>query len=153
MTVKELWGELIEVYPTIKKLIYHSRYNEFDDLSGVEFDKMDPEERYLRNEIRDILDHLDRAADNLEYINKSIKYQGKLHKNENGRYECDGYELSCGCGIEVLTPCMIWDSDKQDEVEGFEWVSSRVEYDQQKQDYYIVGQNIELEGLAARVRR
>lgn len=152
--LKDIMEELTELYPELKRVLLHSQYKSYDDLSGCEWNTKDPEERFLRTELMYMLEKLDDITDDIEYLNKSIKYQGKLHKQPNGRYEVGGYELSSGYGVEVLTPCMIWDADIQDEVEGFEWVSSRVEYDHGKHDYYLVGHSdIDLEGLTARVRR
>ena len=105
----------------------------------------------LREELRSVLYHLDLASDNLAYLSQPIGYRGKLHKQSNGRYELDGYELTSGSGLEVLAPCEIWSEEKQDYIEGVEWVASRLEHN--GKDYYIVGHNdLELEGLEARKR-
>lgn len=150
-TINELYEELKKLNGSIESIIHASRYSEYDDLSGLECDNKDPEQRLLREELRSVLYHLDLASDNLAYLSQPIGYRGKLHKQSNGRYELDGYELTSGSGLEVLAPCEIWSEEKQDYIEGVEWVASRLEHN--GKDYYIVGHNdLELEGLEARKR-
>ena len=62
--------------------------------------------------------------------------EGKLHKNERGRYELDEEtQFACGSGIE-LKICETW-------------VKTRIEHD--GTDYYAVGLRfLKLEGMTAR---
>ncbi|MBS1401307.1 MAG: DUF5348 domain-containing protein [Firmicutes bacterium] len=65
--------------------------------------------------------------------------EGKLHKNERGRYELDeDTQFTCGSGIE-LKVCETW-------------VKTRIEHD--GTDYYAVGlRNLKLDGMTAREPR
>lgn len=65
--------------------------------------------------------------------------EGKLHKNERGRYELDeNTQFTCGCGIELK----ICDT----------WVKTRIEHD--GADYYAVGlRGMKLDGMTAREPR
>ena len=65
--------------------------------------------------------------------------EGKLHKNERGRYELDeNTQFTYGCGIE-LKICETW-------------VKTRIEHD--GSDYYAVGlRGMKLEGMTAREPR
>lgn len=65
-----------------------------------------------------------------------MKKEGKLYKNEYGKYEIDEWHwFSCGAGIEL---CLCGT-----------WVSTRIEHDET--DYYAVGlKGLKLDGLLAR---
>lgn len=68
---------------------------------------------------------------------KEIKNTGNLYKNQRGRYELNGTELTCGDRIELY-------------VVG-KWVKTRIEHD--NNDYYAVGhRDVNLNGIRARIR-
>lgn len=100
-TISELYEELKKLNGSIASIIHASRYSEYDDLSGLECDSQDPEQRLLREELRSVLYHLDLASDTIAYLSQPIEYKGKLHKQSNGRYELDGCELTSGSGLEA----------------------------------------------------
>ena len=150
-SISDLYRELTTLNSSIERIIQASRYSEYDDLSGLELDARDPEQRLLREELRSILDHLERASSSISYLSQPIAYSGTLHKQANGRYMLDGYELTSGNGLEALVPCEIYSEEQNDYIEGVEWVASRLEHD--GNDYYLVGyRDLQLEGLTARKR-
>jgi hypothetical protein len=94
------------------------------------------------SEIREMLKKLLYVSNELAYLNRPIVKDGKLHKNERGRYELGGYEFTCGYGIEILVK-----DDNWKEI----WVLSRIE--QNGTDYYAVDyKNMCLQGVRARIR-
>lgn len=128
----------------IKDIIKQSKYDMYDDLSGLNIDYDNPEELLLLDEIRGIAQKLSDVSGDIEYLSKPIKSTGKLFKNSNGKYEMDNHykTYSCGHTIEVY----LYDEFS----ERYSWVISSVEFNK---DYYIVGhKNVPMEGLKARVR-
>ena len=78
----------------------------------------------------------------LAKLTKPVLVEGILIKNENGRYEVEGLELTSGQYIEYF----------RDDEFGGHYVPSQIEY--HGQDYYIVGLGKEkpIEGLKVRIR-
>ena len=121
------------------------RFIEAEDLSFLDIDKTDSEQLFLTDELRSILDSLEKAYRSISYLSRPIKSSSVLYKNNRGRYEArDGSrEYTSGSGIEAL----VYD----DYNECNKWVSTRVEHD--GQDYYLVGyKNVGMDGLKTRVR-
>ena len=154
-TVKEIMTELSDLNVTIQKILYHTEFDNYDDLSGLDIDYTSAEELYLVDELRGILDKLSDVSHNLKYLEQPIKSEGVLHKNRNGRYEFNEIELSSGYPLEYLATddrhCRYNDND--DYVITPYWCSSRIEHD--GTDYYIVGANDldTLENVRVRIRR
>ena len=137
--------QLTKVKEAIYSLLYvtqgSSPYSNYD--SNIAYDENDSEERLLENEINKILEKLDYIHGDIKYLTSSIKDEGYLSKNTNGRYELNGYEYTCGNGIEVL----LYDEWS----ERFDWSITRIEHD--GNDYYAVGHSdICLDGVKARRR-
>lgn len=127
----------------IGELLKQSTYIDYDDLSGLQIDRNDPEQWLLWDELRGIMGRLDNAKRDIDYLNRPVVYTGVLQKNSSGRYETDKKEYTSGNGIEVL----IYD----DFYEKNRWIATRVEHD--GEDYYLVGyRDIQMQGLKVRVR-
>lgn len=149
--INELFIELKKIDGSLRSVLKESKFYEYDDLSGLDFDKADPEQRFLQEELRQALDCLEKADRIIKNLEAPIRYSGKLRKQSNGRYSLDGRELSSGYCIEVLAPCEYYDCKKDDYVEGREWVSTRIEHN--GDDYYLVGYSkVKMDGLEARIR-
>jgi hypothetical protein len=141
--ISELGVRLEKINNSIEDLLKETQYLNYYDLSGLECDVKDPNELMLREEYRTILDHLERAYSTIQYLGGSIKTEGVLRKQRNGRYSLNGTELSCGYKLEAL----VYD----DFDERYQWVAGRIEHN--GTDYYIVGlSEVDLEGLKVRVR-
>lgn len=153
-TLHDIMTELKALNPDIKQLLSHADYEMYDDLSGLDIDREDEEQLFLLDELQQLLNKLDDVYHTLNYLSRPIKIDGVLHKNSNGRYEVNGYELSSGKGIEYLATddwhmrC----NDNDDYVSTPYWKSSRIEHD--GKDYYIVGANdlTTLENIRVRIR-
>jgi hypothetical protein len=66
-----------------------------------------------------------------------------LEKLADGRYICDGYELTSGYRLEVL----IYDENE----ECYRWVATRIEHN--GEDYYLVGlRDASLASIRERIR-
>lgn len=128
----------------IGEILKQSEYEEYDDLSGLQIDYDDEEQLLLLDEFKNILDKLQKAKSDIDYLNRPVVHTGYLHKNSGGRYETRDREFTCGNGIEAL----VYDDfyDKQ------HWAKTRVEHN--GKDYYLVGySNIPMEGLKVRFRK
>lgn len=150
--IKEIMKEVFEINMKIKQLISHAEYEQFDDLSGLEYDDENPDDLMALDELRNLFRKLDDISHTINYLNRPIKEEGFLHKNRNGKYEINGHELSCSCGIEYLaTDDWHFKYDEEGRyVETPFWCTSRIEHD--GEDYYIVDADVELEGLKVRIR-
>lgn len=63
-TVKEIMTELSDLNVTIQKILYHTEFDNYDDLSGLDIDYTSAEELYLVDELRGILDKLSDISHN-----------------------------------------------------------------------------------------
>lgn len=131
-----------EISSDIKYLFKSTLYDKFDDLSGLQSNE-DTDERFIKTELVGAFEHLEMAMSKINYLNMEIVKTGRLHKNQNGRYELDGKEYSSNCKIEFLY--------YDDCYEREEWVVSRIEYMNDR--YCIVGFSaLELDNLLVRER-
>lgn len=150
MTLKTIFKKLIDIDRQVQVLI---RDIGMDDDYGlgdaITPNRADPDEMFLFNELRDLMEPLYRLHRELLYLLMPCSDTQVLRKYPNGRY---GYDIrpfedertfSCGASIEAL----IYDED------GYPcWVSSRIEHN--GTDYYLYGYNdIPLNGLTIRERR
>lgn len=152
-TLKGIYEELEELQLKAKQIMYHANFENYEDLSDVEYDRMDAEQLFLAYELKRILEKLDDVTHTLDYLGKPVKLVGMLHKNECGRYEMEnGHEFTSGCGIEYLaTDDLYCRYNKDGEYVPIPyWCSSRIEHN--GQDYYIVGCNEPLENVKVRYR-
>ena len=153
--IKDIFNEVEELNLKIKQVLYHAEFENYDDLSGLEYDRADAEQLFMLDELYQILSKLDDVSHTLNYLDKPIKAEGALHKNANGRYEVQGIELSSGQGLEYLSlddrHCRYNAND--DYVPTPYWCSSRMEHN--GTDYYIVGATEfdTLENVRVRIRK
>lgn len=142
--LKDLLNELNKVGREAKQILKAVEFDPYEELSGLAINYDNPDEVFLQEELRGVLSKFDEAVSTLEYLRKPITGTYTLHKNRNGRYECERGELTSGSGIEFCHYNNFY--------ERYEWAGSRVEHD--GKDYYIVGYNdVPLEGLKVRFRR
>lgn len=144
MDVKDLGKELASLENEIRKILSRTGTLEYNEIN-ISSDKENPQEQFLKNEYANAVDLLHEVYSNMEYLDKPIRHEGKLYKNEFGRYELsDSVVFTSGNLIEFLF------YDTFDECN--RWVKSRIEHSDG--DYYIVGfKNVALEGLEVRTRR
>lgn len=165
--INDIINKISDLNINIKQILYQTKFEEYDDLSELEYDKNDKEELFLLDELYDILNKLSDISHTLDYLNRPIKDTGKLHKNSNGRYELkrmrepsersedelNGHEFTSGCGIEYLANDnrhMTY-NENDEYVSTPYWCSSYIEHN--GDDYYIVGAlEVQLEGLLVRYR-
>lgn len=145
MNIEELKKRLFDLNSELKELLEVTGYAEYSALEYIEM-KDDANDRFLRREFTGIFDSLEKASNDISYLEKEIIGEYKLRKNSRGRYETDIREFSCGSTIEFL----YYDDFSECE----RWVVSSVEHD--GNDYYITGsryKSVVLEGLTVRIRR
>lgn len=154
-TVKDIMNEVAELNVKIKQIMYHSDFENYEDLSGLDIDRTSAEYLFLSDELYKILDKLADVSHTLDYFERHIKSEGVLHKNSNGRYEFNGIELSSGYPIEYLATDdrHMRYNENDDYVSTPYWCYGRIEHN--GTDYYIVGadKDTKLEGLRVRIRR
>ncbi|WP_308461995.1 DUF5348 domain-containing protein [Planococcus sp. CP5-4] len=105
-----------------------------------EHDLEDPEQRFEEREIRKIADHLYGLIYSIEYLQKPIRFSGKIVKRPDGRYEIEQTEEFFISG----SPIEIW--KESEEI----YERTRIEHD--GTDYFAVGIKQPLAGLQARCR-
>ena len=154
VSIKDIMNEVGNLNTEIKRVLQQAQFENYEDLSAVEYDKADPNELMLVDELRSMLTKLEEVSHTINYLNAPVTKTGTLRRNETGRFEVDGLELQSGMGIEYLASDD-WHS-RYDENDNYVpapyWCASRIEHN--GDDYYIVGtQNIKLEGLSVRIRK
>lgn len=142
MNLNELKSKIIQVDGRIKEVLKESGYLEFGEMD-VDYDNNNPDESFLATELQRLLHYLDDVHSTISYLQQPIIHEGYLQLQDNGRYVCDGVELTCGSALEVLI------EDYFDN--HLEWVASRLEADH-GQYYLVVKPNLKLDGIRARIR-
>lgn len=151
--LNDLFMEMKSLNQTIVNIFEY--YAPCDDLSNLEIDYADSDQLFLLDELRNILDDLDKINESISYLKAPIWKKGVLYKKSNGRYALEDYELTSGCSIEYLA-MDDQHSKFNNEIREYEnipyWRTGRIEY--QNGDYYIVGANLDtLDGVHVRLRR
>ena len=150
-TLQDLKEELDRISGRLTSIIRDSGYEDYGELSGLEYDTEDPESLFLKDELEDALEMLDKVNSGIKALNQPIAVQGQLHKGNNGRYSVEGRELSSGYGLEVLAPTEVVATESGDWKTGYKWVATSMEHN--GEDYYLVGfADLPLEGLTVRIR-
>lgn len=143
MRINELTSSLQDLNRQISNILETTHFNDYDDLSGLDIDLENPDERFLRDEYRSIMESLDQINRALNYLKRPIEGVYYLHKNDRDRYECEVKEFTSGNSIEAY----IFDEWE----ERFSWIASRIEHNGER--YYLVGYpDLDLEGLKIRIR-
>ena len=143
-TLNDAFREVTKISRDIEKLVKDSKFNEYDDLSGLEFSLDDPDQIQLWDEMKHIMGCLNGIRHDIEYLNKRIIDTGRLQMNSNGRYEACGREFTSGSLIEALIDDGYYDVPH--------WEISRIEHN--GTDYYLYGhKDVDLEGLKIRIRK
>ena len=142
MNIQQLYNNLSDLNKEISTILKQSGFDTHNDLYDLDCGS-DPDSLMLREELTDVLDHLDVVNSILNYLGKKIAGEYTLHKNKNDRYSCDLHEYTCGNRIEFYY--------YDDDIEKYRWNISTVEHN--GSDYYIVGyRDISLNGLKVRIR-
>ncbi len=141
MKLNELKLELSQLQIRIKRLLLETKYEDYCELE-VEYDASNPHDLFELQEFNRIVDELDSINMKISYLSRPVVGESVLHRNSDGRFECDFQTYTCGSGIEFL--------DSRD-ADNIQWCWSSVEHDDK--DYYIVGfYDIKMEGLRVRCR-
>ena len=145
MKVQEVYDRLHEVSRVIKRNLLDpdARGEQFIDPYEVEISHSeDPNELQKIMALFKVINLLQDACWEVEYLEKPIADSGVLIRNEAGRYELNGREFTSGAIIEVLN------TDPEGEAPAY-WERTRIEHDT---DYYEVNHHWRLDGLMARYR-
>lgn len=141
-SVEEIGKQLKKLHSSIKNLLDIVQYD--SDNIRIE-DNEDAEELFLRDEYRQVMSQLEDVHSRLEYLSKEVVKQGRLYRNENGRFELsESLELSSGSLIEF--------SHSDHWSEANKWIATKIEH--KNGDYYLYDfKDIELDGLHVRIRQ
>lgn len=131
MRVEEAKEQLAAILPSLKDVAKEEKF---------EYDFADSEQRFEEQEIRRIADHLYSLIYSIEYLQKPIRFSGRIMKRPDRCYEI---EQSGEC-FTSSSPIEVWN-----ESEGM-YERTRVEFD--GTDYFAVGVKQPLDGLQARCR-
>lgn len=140
--IEEVYQKLFELNYDIKSLLSDVGYNLYGEVD-VEYDANNPNETQKFTELRSMVDVLADVSRTLDYLKRPITGEYILHKGQNGRYACERFEFTCGCGIEVFIDDGYYD--------GGQWMLTSVEA--KDGEYYLVARpNLPMEGLRVRFR-
>ena len=150
MTLQTIFKRLADIDCQFQTLIREIGMDDDYELGDVITpNRADPDERFLFNELSDLMSPLCRLHRELLYLLMPCSDAQVLKKYPNGRYGYDirpfeeGRTFSCGSPLEAL----IYDEDGNPR-----WVSSRIEHN--GMDYYLYGySDVPLNGLTIRERR
>ncbi len=140
--IKDLQNEMQKLSSQIATVLSVSKYEDYDDLSGIEYHTNNPDDLLLVNEYKSILCKLSDIQYVLEYLNKPILFEDTLILRSDGRYGTRNGKTyyTSGSRIEFFV-----NYDKP------AWKTSTVECN--GTEYYIVGyKDIALNGLRVRIR-
>ncbi|MEH6908813.1 DUF5348 domain-containing protein [Neobacillus drentensis] len=104
------------------------------------YDSNNPEEKSQACAAKQIISKLDNINALIKWIDKPVKFEGRLIKNKNDRYEVEGIELSSGHPLDFFN-----------EEENM-WVGSRVEHNGDNYYIYDYGREKEIEGILVRIK-
>ncbi|MGH0680963.1 DUF5348 domain-containing protein [Bacillus luti] len=134
---KQLVGLAKELAPKLRQ------FSElYEDVERVTFpSELSEEERYQLNVLLRVGEKLDDVSYRLDKMLKPVQTLGVLQKNETGRYEVNGTQLSSGYPLEYYS-----------EEENC-YIPSRVEHN--GDDYYIVslGREEPIDGVRVRIKK
>lgn len=150
MTLQTILKRLTDIDRQIQLMITDvGMDDDYESWDALIPNRADPDEMFLFNELRDLMDPLYRLHQELTYLLAPCSEVHILKQYPDGRYGYDirpfedGRTFSCGSPLEAL----LYDDDGNPR-----WVSSRIEHD--GTDYYLYGyRNIPLNGLSVRERR
>jgi YHS domain-containing protein len=132
-------NEVLEILD--KMQFYLKKVNKSSDEFEYDFDNV--EDRFKNNMAQKIARHMDELYYLAEWLAKPIVSEGRLVKNDLGRYEIEGtdYYFTSGSTIEI------WDEEDES------YVKTRLEHTNGDYYAYAFGPQVKLEGLRARTRR
>lgn len=131
------------LYGEIRQYLKDIQYNEYDDLSGVDYDREDLDAGLVVSELRYCAAKLDDVQRVMEYLQLPVIEESRIHRNSAGRYEMDsGRVFTSGSPIEALL-----EGD-----DGPFWAVSRVEADSEGRYYIVNYSKYPMDGLLVRRR-
>lgn len=114
-----------------------------DDLAELDFNRHDPEELFIYDELCTVLKGIDLVSGIMDYLSQPVIRQGPLLLQENGTYLLDGLPLNKGTCIEVY-----YYNDSQ---KSFKWQTTSMEHN--GKEYYLDGfVDMNINGILARMR-
>lgn len=123
---------------------------EYLSVVGYEIDHVlrdsDPNEIFLRDEVHGIYNRLEEINSDIEYLNREVYTEGCLYINKSGRYEIDmDTYLTSGSVCEILT----YDDFHEQE----SWQKTSIEHGPNGYYAVVLGKDVSIDGLRARMRK
>lgn len=153
MKLEDLTAKLITLDNDIKYLISASRFDRYDDLSGIEDWEAvteDPNKLQFMKEFIGVMQKLQDVSWTMDYLTKPVEATGRLTRKINGRYALNGHEFTSGCSIEYYCTDDEQYYDFDDDRCKPYWAASRVEHN--GSNYYIVGCKQDITEVQVRYR-
>lgn len=139
MHIKNLTDESLNLLHHLERFL--NDYQKLEESTNQT--ALNEDDLYDFNMLYRIADKSHDIVKEIKQMNKPVLAEGYLEKNENGRYELNGYELTSGAPVEI------WSEDDYYDVGG-SWYSTRIEHN--GEDYYAVGEKGSLNGKKARIK-
>lgn len=155
MKQEELKARCIALNREIQKLLKDTGYDQAGELCDIDQNgNRDAQGLYEYDALELFIYRIDSAADSMRVFSARKITEGRLHKNERGRYEVNGVELTCGSGIDFMCDDGnhdTWDDDGNI-IKSPYWKYSSIESAEKYGGYYLTAApSIPLEGLYVRV--
>ena len=83
--IKDIFNEVEELNLKIKQVLYHAEFENYEDLSALEYDSANPDQLMMLDELKSMLTKLEEISNTINYLSRPVKKEGKLHKNRSGR--------------------------------------------------------------------
>ena len=150
--IKELVNEMSTFKNEMEKMLEITKYREYEDMSAVKYNNMNPDDMLIMEEYKKILYNISEMDYILEYLNRPVRFEDILILRTDGRYGTsnDSVYYTSGSSIEFLyNENVVNDEGEFDCVPV--WKISTVEHN--GKEYYIVGYpDIRLDNLKVRIR-
>jgi len=142
--LKEVLAQATELNRSIEQFLKFSTYDKYDDLSGLEMDRNDGEQLFLREELWGIASKLADVRALIKYQSRPIVEESCLRKGLAGKYRtAKGHYYDCRSVIEALV---------EDDYHNVPYWTRTV-VDHNGKDFYLVGyEHVPMKGLRVRVR-
>lgn len=153
--INEVKKEMHKLNQQINKLMQMTKYNDCENLEDVEINKLNADDNQLLNEYNRIFQKLELIQNNLNYLERPIKFEDTLILNKDRRYQTSNgiKTYTSGDTIEFSYLGKVFNYDTQTFSDVPIWVTSSIEHDDETQRYYIVGHmDTDLYNLKVRVR-
>lgn len=141
VTVREMFDEVNKLMPEIGRLIGTSGIGYYNPVQFLIYDKDDPDELQLRDELKKVIGSFERVYQSMKYMSREVSGEYTVERTEDGKYRYNNHILTKGFPIEFYY------TDEN----GGVWIRSFIE---EINGYYSIADFpfVQLDGLRVRDR-